>query len=75
MKFKTPDQVIKPIKGKFKTTSECSVTYRSGLGYAILRALGAHEGLSDNAINVLMEWSNAFSEGNSKITPHTYNLK
>lgn len=70
-----PQHVILPSSEKYLKTSELPAMYRSGRGYAILRALGAHEGLSDNAINTVIKWTNTFHTAHSKITPHTCNLE
>ena len=73
-KFLIPPHVVRPTFKKYLTTSNCPEMDRSSLGYAILRALGAHENLSDEEINILMDWSNKYHESNGGITPHTRKL-
>ncbi len=50
-------------------------TNRSGLGYGILRALGAHPDLSDGAQKIIADWSDTIAEQYGKITPHSANLR
>lgn len=70
-----PKHVIIPSSCKYFTTSEFQAMNCSGRGYAILRALGAHDELSDDAIDTVMKWTNNFHDANYKITPHTCNLE
>jgi len=50
-------------------------TKTSGLGYGILRALGAHERLPAAARDTVARWSAEFGAANGGVTPDTLNLK
>lgn len=69
-----PVQTIRPSSATYLKTSEFPPMYRSSRGYAILRALGAHDKLHDNEINTVIAWSNEFHRNHNRITPHTDNL-
>lgn len=45
-----------------------------GLGYAILRALGAHERLGPVALDVVAKWSAEYGAAHGGVTPDTINL-
>ena len=47
----------------------------SSLGYALLRALGAHEQLSDESIHVVIQWTNSMHTKTGGLTPLTDRLK
>lgn len=44
-------------------------TKRAGLGYAILRALGAHERLSPVAMSTIAKWSAEYGAAHGGVTP------
>ena len=50
-------------------------TKTAGLGYGILRALGAHERLSPRALDVIAAWSAEYGAANGRITPDPMNLR
>ena len=52
-----------------------SSTRSAGLGYGILRALGAHEGLSADALRVIGRWSAKYGAEHGGITPNPRDLR
>jgi len=52
-----------------------STTKSAGLGYAILRALGARESMSEAALQVVAKWSAKFGADHADVTPHPRHLK
>ena len=50
-------------------------TNRAGLGYAILRALGAHERLSPVALAEIGKWSAEYGAAHGGVTPDPMNLR
>lgn len=59
---------------KFVPVAKHEATNRSGLGYAILRALGAHERLGPVALEVVSRWSAEYGAAHGGVTPDTLNL-
>jgi hypothetical protein len=50
-------------------------TNRAGLGYAILRALGANERLSPIALAEIAKWSAEYGASHGGVTPDSMNLR
>jgi len=73
-KTNVPQHVIRPSSATYRSTTDFPEMNRSSRGYAMLRALGAHEGLSDEEIEIVIAWTNEFHQKNNRITPHTDKL-
>lgn len=69
-----PTHVLRP-----RSTTEFdgadAATRRAGLGYAMLRALGAHERLSGTALSVIARWSAEYGASHGGVTPDPMNLR
>lgn len=52
-----------------------AATKRAGLGYAILRALGAHERLSPVALATIAKWSADYGASHGGVTPDPMDLR
>src|SRR5688572_21251106 len=74
MKCQIPSHVLAPgPTSEFIPVADHRETNRAGLGYGILRALGAHEKLSWNALAIIAKWS-ALYGATHKVTPNEANL-
>jgi hypothetical protein len=58
----------------FVPVAEHPDTNRAGLGYSILRALGAHERLGPAALEVVAKWSAKYGAEHGGVTPDALNL-
>ena len=75
-KFPIPDHVLKPgSTAQFVKVADHKPTNMAGLGYSILRALGAHERLPPGALETIKAWSADYGAAHGGITPDTMNLK
>jgi len=74
-KMEIPRRVIRPGSTKdFVPAVQHPPTKSAGLGYSILRALGAHERLSKEELAIVAGWSADFGAVNGKVTPDPANL-
>ena len=73
--MRIPDHVIYPSDGDYLPTTKCPPMDSSSLGYAVLRALGAHEQLTDEAIQIVIQWTDSMHEKTGRLTPHTDKLE
>lgn len=74
-KHPVPPHVLKPgPTTKFVVATKHPPTKTAGLGYAILRALGAHERLGPVSLDVVAKWSAEYGAAHGGVTPDTLNL-
>lgn len=74
-KIPVPPHVLKPgPTTQFVPVAKHDATNRAGLGYSILRALGAHERLGPPALDVVAKWSAEYGASHSDVTPDPRNL-
>lgn len=69
-----PSHVLRPGPTSSYDASHAE-TKRAGLGYAILRALGAHERLSPVALATIAKWSADFGATHGGVTPDPMDLR
>lgn len=73
--FSIPPHVLRPGRDEnFIPLAQHRLTYRAGLGYAILRALGVRENLDEWALEIVAKWSTDYGRYNKNITPSVNNL-
>jgi hypothetical protein len=74
-KMPLPPHVVQPgATAEFVPVTQHPHTKRAGLGYAILRALGAHERTGSAALDVVAKWSAKYGQEHGDVTPDTANL-
>jgi hypothetical protein len=74
-KIPIPPHVLKPgPTTKFVVATKQPATKTAGLGYSILRALGAHERLGPVCLDVVAKWSAEYAAAHGGVTPDTMNL-
>lgn len=70
-----PGHVLKPgATTAFVAVAQHDATHRAGLGYAILRALGAHERLGPLTLDVVARWSADYGTAHGGVTPDAIQL-
>lgn len=74
-KLPIPAHVLTPgSTTKFVPVAQHPDSNTAGLGYAILRALGAHEQLGHVALEAVAKWSATYGAEHGGVTPNTMNL-
>lgn len=74
-KISIPPHVIFPgSPNQFISVKDHPDTKRAGLGYGILKALGGHPELSEDAQKIIADWSDLICERYGGITPNSTSL-